>query len=74
MPEFADVSGTTYLSAQDVSGRRIERHGGTIGKVLFYRLDTKQGRRWLLVHLTSDDLITDYDIVEKSPATSSERC
>jgi CubicO group peptidase (beta-lactamase class C family) len=63
--DFAGVGTLTYLSAQDVTGRRIERHGGTVARVLFYRLGTEEGDRWLLIHVTSDNLITDYDVVDK---------
>ena len=63
--ELAGVQRLTYLSAQDVTGRHIERHGGTVVKVLFYRMDTAEGHRWLLIHVTSDNLITDYDVVDK---------
>jgi hypothetical protein len=63
---FAGVRGLAYLSAQDVSGRGIERHGGAVSRVLFYRMETDRGRRWLMVHVTSDNLITDYDVVDES--------
>ena len=63
--ELAGVRGITYLSAQDVAGRRIERHGGAVAKVLFYRMESPQSTRWLLVHVTADNLITDYDVVDK---------
>ena len=63
--QFAGVRGVHYLASEDVTGRRIERHGGTVAKVLFYRVETDQGSRFVLVHVTSDNLITDYDIVEK---------
>ena len=63
--ELAGVRQLTYLSAQDVTGRRIERHGGAVARVLFYRLETDAGDRWLLMHVTSDNLITDYDVVDK---------
>ena len=43
---------------------RIARNA--FSRVLFYRMETDQGRRWLMVHVTSDDLITDYDIVDES--------
>jgi hypothetical protein len=62
---LAGVRGITYLSAQDVTGRQIERHGGAVKSVLFYRVDTAQGNRWLLVHVTADKSITDYDVVDK---------
>jgi len=54
-----------YLSSQDVTGRRIERHGGAVAKVLFYRVETAERSRNVLVHVTGDNLITDYDVVEK---------
>ena len=54
----------TFLSSQDVAGRGIERHGGAVAKVLSYRVDA-QRPCFILVHVTSDNLITDYDIVEK---------
>ena len=63
--EFADVRAVTFVASQDVTGRRIERHGGAVVKVLFYRLERAQGNRWLLVHVTADNLITDYDVVDK---------
>jgi hypothetical protein len=63
--ELAGVRRLTYLSAQDLTGRRIERHGGTVARVLFYRMETTEGDRWLLIHVTSDNLITDYDVVDK---------
>jgi len=63
--ELARISSVTYLSSQDVTGRRIERHNGVVAKVMFYRVETAQQRRNVLVHVTSDNLITDYDIVEK---------
>jgi hypothetical protein len=63
--DFAGVRGITYLSSQDVSGRRIERYGSAVARVLFYRLETESGNRWLLAHMTGDNLITDYDVVAK---------
>jgi hypothetical protein len=63
--QFAGVQRLTYLSAEEVTGRQIERHGGAVVKVLFYRMETADGPRWLLVHVTSDSLITDYDVVDR---------
>jgi hypothetical protein len=63
--DLAGIRAVTFLSAQDVTGRGIERHGGAVAKVLFYRVETAQGNRCLLVHVTSDNLITDYDLVDK---------
>jgi CubicO group peptidase (beta-lactamase class C family) len=63
--ELSAVNRVVYLSAQDVAGRGLERHGGAVSKVLFYRLETPGGNKWLMVHVTSDKLITDYDVVDK---------
>ena len=62
--QLAGASGVTYLSAQDAAGRRIERHGSAVARVLFYRVSTPAGDRWLLVHVTSDNQIADYDVVD----------
>ena len=42
----------------------IERHKGDVSRVLHYRLMKDKGDRFVLVHVTADGLITDYDIVE----------
>ena len=63
--QLAGVNRLTYLFSQDVTGRRIERHGSTVAKVLFYRAETAQRPRFVLIFVTSDNLITDYDVVEK---------
>jgi CubicO group peptidase (beta-lactamase class C family) len=63
--QLTDVSSVTFLSSQDVTGRRIERHGSAVAKVLFYRVETAQRSRCVLVYVTGDNLITDYDVVEK---------
>ena len=47
-----------------MSGRKIERHKGEVSRVLHYRLVTDKADRGLLVHMTADGLITDFDIVE----------
>jgi CubicO group peptidase (beta-lactamase class C family) len=61
---LAGSTGLVYLSSQNVSGRGIERHGSAVATVLLYRVETEQGPRWLMVYLTADKLITDYDVVD----------
>jgi CubicO group peptidase (beta-lactamase class C family) len=63
--QLAGIRSVMYVSAQDVTGRRIERHGGAVAKALFYRVESAERTRFVLVHVTGDNLITDYDIVEK---------
>ena len=53
-----------FLAEQDVSTRAIERHKGAVDRVLHYRLVTDKEIRCLLIHMTADGLITDYDVVE----------
>jgi CubicO group peptidase (beta-lactamase class C family) len=62
--DLADLHSVIFLAEQDVSSRAIERHKGAVSRVLHYRLVTDKGDRGLLVHMTEDGLMTDYDIVE----------
>ncbi|MGH7754490.1 MAG: hypothetical protein ACREN5_16925, partial [Gemmatimonadales bacterium] len=55
----------TYLGLEEVSGRGIQRHGGEVARVRYYRVTTHAGQRYLLVHLTAEGRITDYDVVER---------
>jgi hypothetical protein len=52
-----------FLAEQDVSSRSIVRHKSQVASVLHYRQQTDDGVRCLLVHMTADGLLTDYDIV-----------
>ena len=62
--DLADIQSVIFLAEQDVAGRKIERHKGDVSRVLHYRLVTEKGDRFVLVHVTADGLITDYDIVD----------
>jgi CubicO group peptidase (beta-lactamase class C family) len=61
---LAALRSVTFLAEQDVSSRGIERHKGAVSRILHYRLATDKAERGLLVHLTADGLMADYDIVE----------
>jgi CubicO group peptidase (beta-lactamase class C family) len=61
--DLADMKSVVFLAEQDVSGRMIERHKGGVSRILHYRLVTDKADRCLLVHITVDGLVTDYDIV-----------
>jgi hypothetical protein len=52
-----------YLGEEDLTGRQIHRHGSDVARVRMYRMQTPGGPRYLLVHLTSAGMVTDYDIV-----------
>ncbi len=61
--ELAEIRSVVFLADPDVSGRKIERHKGDVSRVLHYRLVNDKGDHFVLVHVTADGLITDYDIV-----------
>ena len=62
-PALADFASATYLGAEDVSGRGIRRHGGEVSRVRLYRISTKNGERYLMVHVTAEGAVTDYDVL-----------
>jgi CubicO group peptidase (beta-lactamase class C family) len=62
-PVAAGYRSVTYLGTVDVAGRGIERHGHAVDRVAHYTLTTDSGQRFLLVYVTKDGLITDFDDV-----------
>jgi CubicO group peptidase (beta-lactamase class C family) len=63
-PPAKGLRSLQFVSAQNVEGRNIERHGFKVARVIYYRMITDEGTAMLLVHLTSDGLITDVDEVD----------
>lgn len=55
----------TFLKAESVAGRGIERHEGRVDQILHYKLAGGATPHYVIVHLTPDGLVTDYDVVEK---------
>ena len=64
-PPAIGLTRLTFISAEDVSARNIRRHGSNVARILYYRMRTEKGDRILLVHLTSDGLVTDVDDVDE---------
>jgi hypothetical protein len=64
-PALGDAPSAAYLATEDVSTRAIRRHGGEVARVRLYRMQTKAGPRYLMVHLTSAGAVTDYDVVPR---------
>ena len=62
-PAVEGYRGVAYLGSTDVSGRGLERHGHVVDRVAYYTLTTDSGQRGLLVYVTKDGLITDFDDV-----------
>ena len=63
-PRWDVTKPALFLAEQDVSARSIVRHKSPVARVLHYRQETGDGIRCLLVHMTADGLLTDYDIVD----------
>ncbi|GAB3776894.1 hypothetical protein GCM10028818_23090 [Spirosoma horti] len=62
---LSDIKTITFVNAEDVNGRGIERHEGNVSQIVHYTFDSEHTTRYLLVYLTADGLVTDYDVVEK---------
>jgi len=60
---LADFARATYLGEEDVTGREIRRHGGEVARVRLYRMQTDRGMRYLMVHVTPQGAVTDYDML-----------
>lgn len=63
--ELDGIASLKFLHEQDVSALPFERHGGKVERVLSYQMSTgdKPQPQYLLVYLTADNLVTDYDLV-----------
>ncbi|MDV6329988.1 serine hydrolase domain-containing protein [Asticcacaulis sp. 201] len=62
--DFAGMRACTFLAEENVVGRGIERHGAEVSRVLYYRMNMDKLTGNLLVYVTADGLLTDYDIVD----------
>jgi CubicO group peptidase (beta-lactamase class C family) len=62
--DLADIKSVIFLAEQDVAGRKIERHKGDVSRILYYRLMKDNGDWFVMIHITAERLITDFDIVE----------
>jgi hypothetical protein len=50
-----------YIATQNVGGRNIERHHGKVNRIVYYKMVTGKATEYLMVYLTADDLVTDFD-------------
>jgi hypothetical protein len=62
--DLAGLKSIIFLAERDVSAREIERHKGKVRLVLHYRLVTDKADHGLLIHMTPDGEVTDFDVVE----------
>jgi CubicO group peptidase (beta-lactamase class C family) len=61
---LAGMASLAFVDIQDVAGRGLERHDGKVARVAYYRLVPDAKPRHVLVHLTADGLVTDFDLVD----------
>lgn len=59
----AGYRGITFIGTHGVAGQGLERHGHPVDRIAYYTLTTDAGQRALLVYVTPDGLITDFDDV-----------
>jgi CubicO group peptidase (beta-lactamase class C family) len=64
-PALDSLGALVFLGQEDVSSRGIHRHGSDVTRVRYYAMTTSAGRRYLLVHLTADGSVADFDVVER---------
>src|SRR5579863_1134338 len=51
-------------ASQNVAGRGIERHGGVVNRIIYYKLTINNRSEYLMVYLTPDGLVTDFDYAD----------
>ncbi len=59
--DVAGIRDIHYLGEADVSAHTFHRHNGTVTKVLYFGMNTDKGGKYILVYLTADGLLTDFD-------------
>lgn len=63
IPELRGLGAMSYVGEDDVSGRGIERHGGQVARIVYLKALAGTAPRYVMVHLTSEGLVTDFDVV-----------
>jgi hypothetical protein len=61
--DLIGISNVRFLGEESVSGRGIERHQGAVARIVYVTATIGDKPRCILIHLTSEGLITDIDIV-----------
>ncbi|WP_169720049.1 hypothetical protein [Dyadobacter alkalitolerans] len=65
MREPEALKSLTFIHSENVAGRGIQRHESDVSEIVTYQLKSNLPETYILVHLTSDGLVTDCDLVEK---------
>ncbi|MEJ7709012.1 MAG: DUF3471 domain-containing protein [Pyrinomonadaceae bacterium] len=64
VPPLTKIKSISFVAEYDVHEQGIERHGGKVSRIRYYKLITDKAVRFVLVHLTAEGLVTDYDVVD----------
>jgi hypothetical protein len=62
-PAFAGTQKVVPVGVFDVAARGIERHHSKVAQVRYYRVATPSSESAVIVYMTSEGLIADFDIV-----------
>ena len=61
--DLAGISNVRFLAEDNVSGRGIERHEGSVARIVYVTATIGSKPRFVLIHLTEEGLLTDIDVV-----------
>jgi CubicO group peptidase (beta-lactamase class C family) len=62
-PVAAGYRSIAFIGSQIVAGRGLERHGHAVDRIAYYTLTTDSGQRGVMVYVTKEGSITDFDDV-----------
>lgn len=61
---LAGLRSLEFIGIEDIADRQIARHDSKVSRVFYGKLVTENTSGYILVYLTADDLVTDFDLVK----------
>jgi CubicO group peptidase (beta-lactamase class C family) len=62
-PELRGIESLHFVAMHALSRVKTQRHGAEVARVAYYQMETREGRRLILVYFTANNEITDQDVV-----------
>jgi uncharacterized protein YkuJ len=59
------VQSLSFLGTENVADRQIERHGGQVAAIAYYRVPEDAGGHYVMIYLTADNDVTDFDLIDR---------
>jgi predicted metalloprotease with PDZ domain len=59
-----DIKTLDYIYSENLPGLHFTRHGGEVGQILYYKLVSTRKNTYLMVYLTPDNQVTDFDYAD----------